>query len=143
MIYFLDASAMVKKYIVEPGTERLRALITARRRFAIGRVSQVEVPAALARRARNGDLKREIAQRHAAQFEQDVASMQVVEMRPAVLALARQLVWEHPLRAYDALQLAGALQLKRMSQIPVTFVGADGPLCDAARDEALKVERLG
>ena len=142
MIYFLDASAIVKKYIAERGSDRLRALVRARREFAIARVSQVEVPAALARRAREGDLRRDVAERHAAQFDDDVAAMRVVELRPPVLNIASRLVWAHPLRAYDALQLAAAIHLKRMSQTAVTFVAADGPLCDAAAAAELKLERL-
>ena len=143
MIFFLDASAMVKKYIAEAGSGRLRELIRARRDFAVARISGVEVPAALARRAREGDLPREVARRHAAQYEEDSGAMRIVELRPPVLRLATALVWRHALRAYDALQLAAALHLKSSAQVALTFVAADGPLCDAAKAEGLKLERLG
>lgn len=143
MIYFLDASAVVKKYIAEAGSDRFRALVRARRSFAVSRLSSVEVPAALARRAREGDLSREIAQRHATQYAEDVAQMRIVELRAPVLELAEQLVWTHALRAYDAVQLGAALHLRRASGSSVTFVAADGPLCDAAEAQQLKLERLG
>ncbi|MBI3182665.1 MAG: type II toxin-antitoxin system VapC family toxin [Myxococcales bacterium] len=143
MIFFLEASAMVKKYIAEPGTERLETLVRTRRDLAVCRVTHVELPAALARRARAGDLSREVARRHAAQYEADAASLRIVELRPPVLILAAKLVWNHALRAFDALQLGAALHLGRASQAPLTFVAADGPLCDAAQAEGLRVERLG
>lgn len=143
MIYFLDASALVKKYIAEAGSDRLRGLVRARRSFAVCRPSSVEVPAALARRAREGDLSREIAQRHATQFTEDLAQMRIVELKAPVLKLAEELVWTHALRAYDAVQLGGALHLGRASGSSVTFVAADGPLCEAAEARQLKLERLG
>ena len=40
---------------------------------------------------------------------------------------ARNLVRRHPLRAYDAVHLATALDLQAAAGEPVTFVAADGP----------------
>lgn len=142
MIFFLDASAIVKRYLEEAGSERIRSLVRARREFALSRLSHVEVPAALARRAREGALTREVALRHADQFEVDAATVRIIELRPPVLKIAGDLVWAHALRAYDALQLAAALHLERSTQTSVTFVAADGVLCDAALARELKVERL-
>lgn len=143
MIFFLDASAIVKKYVAEPGSARIDTLVRTRRDLAVSRISHVEVPAALARRARQGDIPQTVARRHAAQYEEDTANMRVVELRPRVLGLATELVCVHPLRAYDAVQLASALHLKRTSRAAVTFVAADSPLCDAAEAEELRVQRLG
>jgi predicted nucleic acid-binding protein len=54
LIYFLDASALVKRYIQEEGRDVVRPLF--RRRVAASAISGVEVPAALFRRAPEGDL---------------------------------------------------------------------------------------
>ena len=62
-------------------------------------------------------------------------------MRPssdiAVMEEAARLIDRHPLRAYDALQLAGCLVVRQGMPGPVTFVCADGRLCEAAANEGL------
>ncbi len=143
MIYFLDTSALVKKYIVERGTERIKALVQMKRDLAISRLATVELPAALARRTREGDIDEQVARGQMEQFDRDTMGLRIVELRPPVLELARKVAWSRALRAFDALQLAAALHLKRTAAVVVTFVAADGPLCSGATAEGLKVERLG
>lgn len=138
MTYFLDASALVKRYVKEPGSEIVRQLVRKRVRLAASIVSSVEVPAALFRRARQGDLAIDQARRHAAQVMSDLDQIEVVEVRAAVLDLAADLVSRHPLRAYDAIQLASALRLLREGGLAMTFVCADRTLCAAASAEGLK-----
>jgi len=143
LIYFLDASALVKRYVSEPGTEDVRRLVRGRRRLAASSLSALEVPSALARRVREGHLPREAAMQHARRVATDLAEMHVVAVRSEVLSLAADLVWRHPLRAYDAAQLASALRLAREGGLAMTFVCADGRLTVAARAEGLRAMLLG
>jgi hypothetical protein len=143
MIYFLDASALVKRYVHEPGSEQLRALARRQPELAISRISTIEIPAALARRVREGDLDRATARSHIAQLSTDTQEIRIVEVRTAVLELASELVWRRPLRAYDSLQLASALRLHRSTGLAITFVCADRILSAAATGEGLRVRRLG
>jgi predicted nucleic acid-binding protein len=69
--------------------------------------------------------------------------MIVVEVRRSAMELARQLVERHPLRAYDAVQLACALLLAERAATSVTFVCADHQLCDVAVAEQLRSLKLG
>lgn len=64
----------------------------------------------------------------------------VLEITPGLLADAATLANRHNLRAYDAVQLAAALALNRISQGGITLVSADQTLNDAARAEGLAVE---
>ena len=48
MIWFLDASALVKRYVREPGSDVVRGLVRRRRRLAAAAVSLVEVLACFA-----------------------------------------------------------------------------------------------
>lgn len=142
MIYFLDASAWVKRYIEEQGSDFVRGLIRRRADVAVSRISAIEVPAAFARRVRAKDLSRKAAQAHASRLAKDLFAVLVVEPRPPVFKLAGELVWRHPLRAYDALQLASALHLCRAGGVPMMFVCADGVLSRAATAEGLKGRKL-
>ena len=68
----------------------------------------------------------------------------VVEVTPALLDDAMRLGNTHALCAYDAVQLAVALEVNRIYQAagssPVTLVSADRDLNDAATAEGLTVE---
>jgi len=143
VIHFLDASALVKRYVREPGTDAVASLLRRARAIAISRLSVVEVPAALARRARQKDIDAAHARAAAARFESDLADFGVVEVRPRVLAQAAELVWEADLRAYDAVQLASAVELAKQGATPVTFVAADAALLRAAVSRRLKALSIG
>lgn len=142
MIHFLDASALVKRYVREAGSDVVRALVRRRPALAASRISAIEVPAALARRARDGDVAEKAAKGHGARVGADMAAMTVVELRPNVATLASDLVWRHPLRAYDAVQLASALHLARATGSALTFWCADTRLCSIAAAEGLRTRDL-
>jgi len=139
MIYFVDASALVKRYVREPGTDAVRSLFSRGKKLAASRITAVEVPAALARRARSGDLDERLAMKQAARVAADLGNMYLVELRREVVRIANELVWRHAMRAYDAVQLASALHLKSATGISMTFVCADRMLSDAAENESLRV----
>lgn len=140
MIFFLDASALAKRYLLESGSERVRQLFQRQADIAVSRVSEVEVASALIRRVMRGDLERARAEAHLEALVDDMAQCDVVELRAPVVSSARELVWTHRLRAYDGIQLASALRAKGGSAL--TFLCADGELATAASRERLRVERL-
>lgn len=72
MIYFLDASALVKRYVKESGDDDVRRLAKRRTRLATSIPSAVEIPSALARRAREGDLPIEAAEEHSRRVASDL-----------------------------------------------------------------------
>jgi uncharacterized protein len=143
LIHFLDASALVKRYVQEPGTEDIRRLVRRRTRLAASALSFVEIPSALSRRARAGDLPPDAAREHSARVARDLEEMHVILPRTPVLDIASDLVWRHPLRAYDAVQLASAVWLARETQLALTFVCADRKLADAAGAQGLRAMHVG
>lgn len=143
MIYFLDASALAKRYVAEPGSDRVQALFRRQATLAVARVTQVEVTSALVSRARAGDLDPELADEQCNALADDFLLFEIVELRPPVIERASELVREHGLRAYDSVQLACALRLKTGGTKALSFLCADGELADAADEEGLRVERVG
>jgi predicted nucleic acid-binding protein len=140
MIYFLDASALAKRYLLEPGTQRVRQLFRRNAEIAVSRLSEVEVASALVRRMRAGDISEHDAEQHLSALLHDLAACDVIELRKPVVTGARELVRDHGLRAYDAMQLAAAVRAKGSGAL--TFLCADGDLADAAEAEGLRTERL-
>jgi uncharacterized protein len=143
LIYFLDSSALVKRYVREIGTDAVARLFGGRSKLAASALARVEVTSALFRRARAGDLGVEEARAHAARVAVDLGDLYVVEPRGTVLELASELVERWPLRAYDAVQLGSAIRLARAGGTAVTFVCADRGLVAAAKGEGLRGLRVG
>lgn len=138
-VFYLDSSALVKRYIPEPGTDWVRHIV-ATSSVAMAEFGIVEVAAALARRVRMGDLGYELYEDLLELFLQDVEDYLVLSPDRETIRLAVDLTRRHPLRAYDALQLATALQLAETLQaegFSLTFVSADERLCAAAEGEGL------
>lgn len=109
---FVDASALVKRYVRERHSVKVRRLVAAGP-VAVSRLSEVEVPSALARLVRERRLSTPARDRALTAFVTDLAAWHVVEITTAVTALARTLLHRHELRAGDAIQLASAVWLRQ------------------------------
>ena len=141
--HFVDSSAIVKRYVQEVGTGWVRAL--TRRRAGgpifLARITIVEVTSAVARRRGGRTLSAARASSLLSRFGKHVAGRYtILEIAPDLLAAAATLANRHELRAYDAVQLAAALELNRISRGGIVFVSADRDLNDAAAAEGLPVE---
>ena len=143
MIHFLDSSAFAKRYVREVGSDVVARFFRRPSTVAVSSLAGVEVPAALFKRARAGDLSLEAARTQASRVARDMHELNVVEARTAVLELAAELVSKRPLRAYDAVQLASALRLHRAARVAVTLVSADTALNTVAMAEGLRATFVG
>ena len=140
-LYYLETSALVKLYVREPGTDRVLRLASraANHRLAVLALAQVEFRSAVRRRQREGDIDKGLANKLIERFGQHLRARFIQQLvNDPVLEQALDLLDRYPLRAYDALQLAGCLVLKSISggQDPV-FVCADRQLIAAAEAEGL------
>lgn len=137
---YLDTSALLKLYVEEDGTERVaRAVEEAEDGGAIILdLAPLEARSAIRRREREGDIASADANQVLRQIEDDASALFLVQpSTSAVMEEAVRLIDRHPLRAYDALQLAGCLLVCEAMPEPVTFVCADARLCEAAASEGL------
>ncbi len=145
--YYLDTSALSKRYVQETGTSWIRSLVapSAGHILLTARITMVEIYSALARRRREGsvpvtdcDIASQAFTTHSA------TEYEFVELDLGVVTLARDLLEHHPLRAYDAVQLASALianqVLQAASLAPLVFLSADDRLNEAAAAEGLTVD---
>jgi predicted nucleic acid-binding protein len=145
--YFLDTSAVVKRYVQETGTRWMRGL-TRRGKpdpIYLARITTVELASAVARRRRGGSLAAPRVSSILSRFRSHLAGRYlVVEVTPVLLEAAARLANSHELRAYDAVQLAAALELNARWQSGglggITLVSADQELNAAATAEGLTVE---
>jgi predicted nucleic acid-binding protein len=145
--FFVDSSALVKRYVLETGTAWVRGLTrqSPSRLIYIAHITAVEVTCAVARRRKGKTLTPPRASSILRRFRQHLAARYIViEVTPDLLDEAMRLGNAHALRAYDAVQLAVALEVNRSHQAdgfgPVTLISADQALNDAATAEGFTVE---
>lgn len=139
-LYYLDTSALVKLYIRESGTERLLQLAAnPNHKLAILALAQVELHSAVRRRQRAGDIPDLMADRLLRDFAHHLESKFLRQtINDSVLEIALRLIGFHPLRAYDAVQLAGCLIFKASAGVEApVFVTADHDQLQAAEAEGL------
>ncbi len=141
-MYFLDTSALVKRYLAEAGSSVVRALLRRRRPIAVARIASAELACAIARQHREGFISQTARDGILSRLDGDFARFTVVEIRAGLLSRVPPLATRWPLRGYDAVQLAAALSL-RASGVPITFWSADAALVDAAIGEGLRAAVIG
>jgi uncharacterized protein len=113
-VYLFDSSAIVKRYVQEIGTAWVQGLahLRAGHLIYLARITGVEVCAAIIRRVRLGTVVPPAAAASLARFRLDLSEEYlVVEITAPLFTDAMRLVEAHGLRAYDAVQLAAALEL--------------------------------
>lgn len=137
--FFLDTSALVKRYAQEVGTEWVLGLIDSGNEIHIVSITGPEIVAAFNRKARLGDISIEAALQASEHFKEDYAgAYQIVELSHYLMFSAMSLAETHNLRGYDAVQLAAAMRLKSTSELDdLVFVYADINLNAAANSEGL------
>ncbi len=139
MIPYLDTSALVKRYVQEPGAEEVSRLIGRARVVGTCGLTQVEMAAALARATRARSLSAEDAAAGLTAFRSEWESFVRIDLTEALLGRAAQVAWEQRLRGYDAVHLAAALFWQEILGGPVCVVSYDRELWVAARRVGLEV----
>jgi predicted nucleic acid-binding protein len=139
VIEFFDSSALVKRYLPEDGSASVRRT-TGRAAIAVARITFAEIAAAVARAERRGIVDASERDRVLDRLATDAGHWTIAELRPRIVERVRALVCRHPLRPYDAVQLASALDL-RASGSAVRVWCTDETLCAAILAEGLKLVR--
>lgn len=145
--YYLDASALVKRYIDEVGSDWLRGIIASSQPALLftSRLTIVEVVSAFVRRVREGSLSLEELAIARDAFRGDCLNeYQIMPPTMTVIDLACSILEQYPLRAYDAIHLATALGAQQFlvaqGYPPLTFLSADDRLSRVATTEDLEVD---
>jgi predicted nucleic acid-binding protein len=139
-VYYLDTSALVKLYVRETGTDRMIAIAAGSDppQLAILSLARAELYSAIRRRMRTGDIESDMVTQLLSRFESHLQTRYLRQsVSDTVLDMACSLIDRHPLRAYDAIQVAGCLTLRATVLEPPIFVCADRRLLATAQTENL------
>lgn len=133
MILFCDTSALIKLYIVEPGSKELKRNATQAEAVAVCRIAWAEAHAALSRRAREVPKDTAITEQAKAALAKDWPRFVVLEVTQALVERAGEYADTFALRGYDSIQLAAAFEARRTSGLPIFFASFDTRLNKAAK----------
>jgi uncharacterized protein len=145
--FYLDSSALIKRYVDEPGSRWVQTLVDASQSpvLVISQLVIVEMTSALNRRVRDGILTPgEYLSVLDAVRRDCLVEYQVLLISAGIVDLACDLLERHPLRSFDALHLASALTARRSfaeAGLPEpVFVCEDSRLLAAADAEGMAVD---
>ncbi|MEO2004462.1 MAG: type II toxin-antitoxin system VapC family toxin [Candidatus Poribacteria bacterium] len=143
--YYIDSSALVKRYIGEDGSEVVdRVLDDPDQRCYISRIAGAEVVATLARRGRGERWTEQQIDERIDLLHDDLRSRyRLVDASRAILSDSMNTARRHGLRGYDAVHLTTAVRVNivRIDQgaLPVILMSSDDELNIAAEAEGLTV----
>ncbi len=135
-VYFFDASALVKRYLRETGSAWVRDFILREQpQVFVSSLSGPEVVSAVMRKSRAGEVTPAERDRVMRAFRDEFVDRYArINPEPAVIERAIDLIAAHPLRAYDAVQLASALSLPPLPHgETLVFLTADAGLLAVTR----------
>jgi len=136
-VNYLDTSALIKRFVAEKGSSLVRILVERHGPVATSKLAYAEVYSGLSRKKREGLLSRAQYTLACRQFEMEWSAYIRVDLSDEILFLARDLIQRHPLKGFDAIHLATALELKEALGQQIAFAGADERQLQAAALENL------
>jgi uncharacterized protein len=139
MIVYLDASALVKLFIMEDGTREVENLIATADIVGTLILSRAEVSAALCKAVRMKAIPMKQALDAIKLFRTRWPSLFRLGIDGITVERADQLAWDHQLRGYDAIHLASSLLWQESLAQSVTMSTFDKNLWIAAKNNGMRV----
>lgn len=125
MILYLDSSALVKRYVVEIGSQEVVQAIAQANTTGTVVITRAEVAAAFAKAVRMAALTQDEAQICLERFRRDWPHLVRTRVTEPTVARADQLAWQYQLRGYDAVHLAAAVLWQDALGVMVTMATFD------------------
>jgi predicted nucleic acid-binding protein len=139
MIIYLDASALVKRYVVESGSTEVNNWIHKAQVVTTSIISRTEVAAAFQRAARMQIIDTEGCRLALDLFRSEWESFVRLPVNEITVIRADYLTGKHNLRGYDAVHLASALIWQESIGSRVRLITYDDQLRQAGVEEGLLI----
>jgi predicted nucleic acid-binding protein len=135
---YFDTSALVKIYIHEAGSSRVRGLLTSYE-FLSSAITPIELHSAVQRRRRQDEITQPNYNSIVSRFAKDRSYWQLVEVVPQILSKAEELVKTANVRTLDAIHIASAIIIQDSFTTPLPIISADERQLAAAQSCRLSV----
>jgi predicted nucleic acid-binding protein len=140
-ICYLDASAWVKRYYQEAGTEAVQEFFVEGAVLACASLGVVEVLATLSRKCKARQISRSQFQQKQTEVSADWEQFVQVQLTGEVLEVALRLTVDFSLRGADAIHLASASILKQSltDEDEFKLIASDNELLEAAQQTGMSI----
>jgi uncharacterized protein len=133
--YFLDTSALAKRYFDEPGSARIASILSSSALMFVSHLTLAEMSSAISRRTQGKDQQTLLDRLDSDFFD----LFNIAPLTDALVDSAVTLVRSHRIRGCDALQLATALTVATEID-DLIFTCADDDLNAAAKANGLLID---
>jgi predicted nucleic acid-binding protein len=138
VILYLETSDLVKLYVREKDSEKVRERVRAAEVVATSVLAYAEARAAFARKLREKGITEEAHKAIKGTLDRDWPSYFVMNVSAGTARAAGDLAEKHGLRGFDALHLASAVEIRAAGASGLRFSTADARLRTAARAEGFE-----
>ncbi|MEW5828020.1 MAG: type II toxin-antitoxin system VapC family toxin [Chloroflexota bacterium] len=138
MILYVDSSALIKRYVNEPGSTDVVNWLKRAELIGTALITRAEMIATFARSARGNRITVQGTMEVMNEFRANWHNYQHVNIDDTLVARADYIAETYALRGYDAIHLACALTWGELLGAPVTIASFDRELLDAAQKTGLK-----
>lgn len=136
--YYWDSSALVKRYIIEEGSDLVAKHIERAGVHATSALSHAEILATFYRLRRDGNLASTNLERIEKSFLKDWSRLLVFPYSLSIQARALKIIKEVSLKGADLIQLATAEDVVEQFE-GVRLIAFDDRLLNAAKDRGMKL----
>jgi len=138
MILYLDTSALVKRYFLEPFSDDVIFRWKSATQIVTSFVAYAETMASLYRKKREAGLGDTLIGKTVNAFHRDWGSFIRVEINDALNGYIDRVVERYPLRGFDAIHLPSAMVIHERFPEDFIFACFDDSLRRAAKSEGLE-----
>lgn len=139
MIVYLDTSSLVKLYVEETGSEKIRDIAYNATVISTSKVAYAEARAAFARKQKEDGFSITNLRKIVEDLNRDWESYFVVEITDGLIRSAGDIAEKHLLRGFDSIHLASAIILKDKTGAEIYFSSNDARLNRAAEKEKILI----
>ena len=139
MIFYLDTSALVKRYIREACSDDVIRIIEQSEAVGSSVLTRVEMAATFAKVVRLGWVEDKSASRAWKDYLEHWPSFTRLVVSSGLVERASELAWEYGLRGYDSMHFASALIWQNALASPITLATFDRDLWVAAQKSGMDI----
>jgi predicted nucleic acid-binding protein len=137
MIVYLDTSSLVKLYVEEIDSEKIKNVARDAAVISTAKVAYAEARAAFARKQKEDGFSLSVLRKIVEDLNRDWENYFVVEITDGLIRFAGDIAERYLLRGFDAIHLASAIHLKDRMNSEIYFSSYDARLNQSAEKEGM------
>ena len=137
MIVYLDTSSLVKLYVEEIDSEKIKNFVHNAATVSTSRIAYAEARAAFAKKQKEEGFPLKVLRKIVEDFNRDWESYFVIEITDGLIRFAGDIAGKYLLRGFDSIHLASAVHLKNKIRADIHFSSYDTRLNQSAEKEGI------